>query len=64
MVEDYKVRVESIDISISDNMDSLSSSLDAYKEKMKVMGADSLLLHGPFPGVKICMEALRKLGFI
>lgn len=64
MVEDYKVRVESIDFSISDNLDRLSSSLDAYKEKMRVMGADSLLLHGPFPGVKICMEALRKLGFI
>ena len=48
MVEDYKVGVESIDFSISDNLDRLSSSLDAYKEKMKVMGADSLLLHGPF----------------
>ena len=45
------MRVESIDFSISDNLDRLFSSLDAYKEKMKVMGADSLLLHGPFPGV-------------
>ena len=28
MVEDYKVGVESIDFSISDNLDRLSSSLD------------------------------------
>ena len=60
----YGTGIESIDFSISDNLDRLFSSLDAYKEKKKVMGADSLLLHGPFPGVKICMEALRKLGFI
>ena len=40
--------VESIDFSISDNLDRFSESIDAYREKLKRMGTKELTLHGSF----------------
>ena len=53
-IEKYNVGVESIDFSISDNLDQLSKSIKRYSEKMKYMGTDQLILHGPFLDVNPC----------
>lgn len=42
------VGVESIDFSISDNLDHLGRTLESYKKKLKEMGNPPLTLHGPF----------------
>lgn len=39
-VEKYGVGVESIDFSISDNLDQLSRSIEYCREKLKYMGTD------------------------
>ena len=53
-IEKYNAGVESIDFSISDNLDHLSKSIKRYSEKMKYMGTDQLILHGPFLDVNPC----------
>ena len=53
-VEKYGVGVESIDFSISDNLDQLSRSIEYCREKIKYMGRDQLILHGPFLDVNPC----------
>lgn len=53
-VEKYGVGVESIDFSISDNLDQLSMSIEYCREKLKYMGTDQLILHGPFLDVNPC----------
>ena len=53
-VEKYGVGVESIDFSISDNLDQLSRSIEYCREKLKYMGRDQLILHGPFLDVNPC----------
>lgn len=53
-VEKYGVGVESIDFSISDNLDQLSRSIEYCREKLKYMGTDQLILHGPFLDVNPC----------
>lgn len=40
--------VESIEFSISENLDSLSAHIASYKKRLAFMGADRLTLHGPF----------------
>lgn len=40
--------VESIDFSITDNLDCLEETIIEYKARMEYMGASSLFLHGPF----------------
>ena len=52
--EKYDVGVESIDFSISDNLDDLSQSIEKYREKMEYMGTNQLILHGPFLDVNPC----------
>lgn len=52
--EKYDVGVESIDFSISDNLDDLSQSIEKYREKMEYIGTDQLILHGPFLDVNPC----------
>ena len=53
-VEKYGAGVESIDFSISDNLDQLSRSIEYYRKKMNDMGTDQLILHGPFLDVNPC----------
>ena len=53
-VEKYGVGVEIIDFSISDNLDQLSRSIEYGREKLKYMGTDQLILHGPFLDVNPC----------
>lgn len=40
--------VESIEFSVSDNLDSLEDKISTYQKRMKMMGAERLTLHGPF----------------
>lgn len=40
--------VESIDFSISANLDHLEENIQTYRQKLKSFGAPSLTLHGPF----------------
>lgn len=40
--------IESIEFSISENLDHLSSSIRAYSRKMRKMGVVNLIIHGPF----------------
>ena len=53
-IEKYNVGVESIDFSISDNLDRLSDSIRNYQEKLNYMGTKELILHGPFLDVNPC----------
>ena len=48
MVEEYGAGVESIDFSISDNLDCLAYSLENYQGRLNALGTQGLLLHGPF----------------
>ena len=48
IIKKYNVGVESIDFSISDNLDHLQESINNYRKKLKDMGNPSLVLHGPF----------------
>lgn len=40
--------VESIDFSISENLDSLKENILQYRRRLRAMGAESLTVHGPF----------------
>ncbi|MGI6117586.1 MAG: sugar phosphate isomerase/epimerase family protein [Bilifractor sp.] len=40
--------IESIEFSISENLDSLAGTIASYRERMKYIGAERLILHGPF----------------
>ena len=42
------VGVESIDFSISDNLDHLEKTIESYQKKLEEMGNPPLILHGPF----------------
>ena len=48
IIKKYNVGVESIDFSISDNLDHLQESINNYRKKLKDMGNPPLVLHGPF----------------
>ena len=48
LIEETGAGVESIDFSISENLDHLSESVNSYKKRMKEMGTENLILHGPF----------------
>lgn len=54
LVKEYGTGIESIDFSISDNLDRLSDSIKAYREKMRYIGTRRLILHGPFLDVNPC----------
>ena len=54
LVKEYGTGIESIDFSISDNLDQLSNSIKTYWEKMKEIGTRDLILHGPFLDVNPC----------
>ena len=54
LVKEYGTGIESIDFSISDNLDQLSDSIKTYWEKMKEIGTRDLILHGPFLDVNPC----------
>lgn len=50
----YGTGIESIDFSISDNLDHLSETVENYRKKMETMGTDALILHGPFLDINPC----------
>lgn len=45
------VGIESIEFSISDNLDHLNDSIRSYRERMKNMGCQEMILHGPFMNI-------------
>lgn len=47
-VDKTKMGVESIDFSITDNLDCLKQTMMEYKARMEYMGATKLYIHGPF----------------
>lgn len=47
-IEQTGMWVESIDFSITDNLDRFNKTLKDYKARMEYMGACGLFLHGPF----------------
>ena len=47
LVNEYGTGIESIDFSISDNLDRLSDSIKSYRRKMRYIGTRRLILHGP-----------------
>ena len=48
LIEETGAGVESIDFSITENLDHLSESVNSYKKRMKEIGTENLILHGPF----------------
>lgn len=48
VIEKSKVGVESIEFSISDNLDHLNEKIAAYRMRMDAIGAPALTIHGPF----------------
>ena len=48
VIAQTRAGVESIEFSISENLDSLSAHIASYKKRLAFMGADRLTLHGPF----------------
>lgn len=46
--------IESIEFSISDNLDQLTKSIEGYQKRQKNMGTDQLILHGPFLDINPC----------
>ncbi len=40
--------VESIEFSVAENLDHLKETLSSYKERLKTLGTDDVILHGPF----------------
>lgn len=54
LVKNYEIGVESIDFSISDNLDNLSECVEVYKKKLEKIGTRELILHGPFLDVNPC----------
>lgn len=47
-VEKTGMAVESIDFSITDNLDNIKQTIIDYKARMEYMGASKLFIHGPF----------------
>ena len=54
ILQETGAAVESIDFSISDNLDRLPEALSEYKRKLKEMGNPDLILHGPFLDINPC----------
>lgn len=54
LAKKYDTGVESIDFSISDHLDDLDGSIALYKKKLHEIGAEKLILHGPFLDVNPC----------
>ena len=50
----YGTGIESIDFSISDNLDHLPETVENYRKKMEAMGTSALILHGPFLDINPC----------
>ena len=48
IIEKTNVGVESIEFSIADNLDHFTETLNSYKARLKDMGSEKLILHGPF----------------
>lgn len=48
VLEKTGVGIESIDFSISENLDSLKENISGYRRRLRAMGAESLTVHGPF----------------
>ena len=48
LVTETGTGVESIDFSISDNLDHLGKRIELYQKKLEKMGNPPLILHGPF----------------
>lgn len=48
VVEETGVGIESIEFSISENLDCLDEKIAGYRERLKYIGAGRLTLHGPF----------------
>lgn len=54
LTEKYPVGIESIDFSISDNLDDLENAISLYKKKLNEFHTEKLILHGPFLDVNPC----------
>lgn len=48
LIKQYGVGLESIEFSITDQLDNLDSSLEKYKKRLQYMNPKRLILHGPF----------------
>lgn len=48
VIEKTGAGVESIEFSISENLDSLEEKADRYEKRLEEMGCEDLILHGPF----------------
>lgn len=48
LVEELQVGVESIEFSISENLDHLAEHIKTYRKRLQFIGAKELTLHGPF----------------
>lgn len=48
MIQEAHVGVESIEFSISENLDHLGEKIHTYGDRLKMMGDPELILHGPF----------------
>lgn len=48
LTEELQTGVESIEFSISDNLDHLSEHIKSYKKRLQFIGTKDLILHGPF----------------
>lgn len=48
LVEELEVGVESIEFSISENLDHLSEHIKTYRKRLQFIGTRELTLHGPF----------------
>ena len=48
LIEETGAGVESIEFSISDNLDQLSEHIHTYRKRLKQMEAEHLIIHGPF----------------
>ena len=54
LLQESGAGIESIDFSISDNLDRMPEAVREYREKMKKLGAERVILHGPFLDVNPC----------
>lgn len=48
VIEKTGAGVESIEFSVSENLDHLSESIRSYKKRLQMMGTEKLTIHGPF----------------
>ena len=48
VIERTGAGVESIEFSISENLDRLEEKIDSYEKRLEEMGCGKLVLHGPF----------------